>query len=83
MTLWYEGILAGGTLIVVIQSRLWLSREDTAFKEGEFYMLVASTLLGMNMMMSAGHFLMFFLGLETLLCPENSPRLSRGGCPYM
>jgi len=64
-----KAILAGGTLIVVIQSRLWLSREDTSFKEGEFYMLVASTLLGMNMMMSAGHFLMFFLGLEMASVP--------------
>ena len=62
-------ILAAGTLIVVIQSRQWLSRPDTAFKEGEFYMLVASTLLGMNMMMSAGHFLMFFLGLEMASVP--------------
>ena len=64
-----KAILAGGTLVVVIQSRLWLSREDTSFKEGEFYMLVASTLLGMNMMMSAGHFLMFFLGLEMASVP--------------
>lgn len=62
-------ILAGGTLIVLIQSHLWLSRKDTAFKEGEFYMLVISTLLGMNMMMSAGHFLMFFLGLEMASVP--------------
>lgn len=62
-------ILAAGTLIVVIQSRKWLSRPDTSFKEGEFYMLVVSTLLGMNMMMSAGHFLMFFLGLEMASVP--------------
>ncbi|MDD7258421.1 MAG: NADH-quinone oxidoreductase subunit N [Prevotellaceae bacterium] len=62
-------ILAGGTLIVVIQSKKWLSRPDTSFKEGEFYMLVAATLLGMNMMMSAGHFLMFFLGLEMASVP--------------
>ncbi|MBQ5605595.1 MAG: NADH-quinone oxidoreductase subunit N [Prevotella sp.] len=64
-----KAILAAGTLIVVIQSRLWLSREDTRFKEGEFYMLVVSTLLGMNMMMSSGHFLMFFLGLEMASVP--------------
>jgi len=62
-------ILAAGTLIVVVQSRKWLSRPDTSFKEGEFYMLVASTLLGMNMMMSSGHFLMFFLGLEMASVP--------------
>ncbi len=62
-------ILAAGTLIVLIQARKWLSREDTARREGEFYMLVISTLLGMNMMMSAGHFLMFFLGLEMASVP--------------
>src|SRR3712207_8896351 len=43
-----KSILALGTLIVLIQAKEWLSREDTAFKEGEFYMLVISTLLGMN-----------------------------------
>lgn len=62
-------ILAAGTFIVLIQSRKWLSRQDTSFKEGEFYMLTVSTLLGMNMMMSAGHFLMFFLGLEMASVP--------------
>ncbi len=62
-------ILAAGTLIVLIQSRKWMSRPDTSFKEGEFYMLVISTLLGMNMMMSAGHFLTFFLGLEMASVP--------------
>lgn len=62
-------ILAAGTLIVLIQSRKWLSRPNTSFKEGEFYMLTVSTLLGMNMMMSAGHFLMFFLGLEMASVP--------------
>lgn len=62
-------ILAAGTLIVLIQSRNWLSRPDTGFKEGEFYALVVSTLLGMNMMMSSGHFLLFFIGLELASVP--------------
>lgn len=62
-------ILAAGTLIVLIQSRLWLSRPEQQDKQGEFYMLVISTLLGMNMMMSAGHFLMFFLALEMASIP--------------
>ena len=64
-----KAILAAGTLVVLIQSRKWLSRPDTSFKEGEFYMLVVSTLLGMNMMMSSGHFLMFYLGLEMASVP--------------
>ena len=62
-------ILAFGTLIVLIQSREWLRRPDTFFKEGEFYVLVVSTLLGMNMMVSANHFLLFFLGLEMASVP--------------
>lgn len=62
-------ILALGALIVLIQSREWMSRPDTSFKEGEFYVLVISTLLGMNMMVSANHFLLFYLGLEMASIP--------------
>ena len=66
-------ILGVGTVIVLIQSRKWITESlvngQNGHKEGEFYMLVISTLLGMNMMMSAGHFLMFFLGLEMASVP--------------
>ena len=62
-------ILAFSALIVLIQSREWLQRPDTHFKEGEFYELVVATLLGMNMMVSANHFLLFFLGLEMASVP--------------
>lgn len=62
-------ILALGTFIVVLQSREWMLRADTSFKEGEFYILTIATLLGMNMMVSANHFLMFFLGLEMASVP--------------
>lgn len=62
-------ILAFSVLIVCIQSREWLQRPDTNFKEGEFYELVIATLLGMNMMVSANHFLLFFLGLEMASVP--------------
>ena len=62
-------ILAFGTLIVLIQSREWMRRPDTFFKEGEFYILTLSTLLGMNFMVSANHFLLFFLGLELASVP--------------
>ena len=62
-------ILAFSVLIVFVQSREWLQREDTNFKEGEFYELVLATLLGMNMMVSANHFLHFFLGLEMASVP--------------
>ena len=40
-----------------------------SIKQGEFYILTLSTLLGMYFMISAGHFLMFFIGLETASIP--------------
>ncbi|MDY6206924.1 MAG: NADH-quinone oxidoreductase subunit N [Prevotella sp.] len=64
-----KSILLAGTVIVVLMSRQWLSRPDSRAREGEFYMLVVSTLLGMFTMMSSGHFLMFFLGLEMASVP--------------
>ena len=60
-------ILAFGTLIVLIMAQSWLKTAKRL--EGEFYMLVISTLLGMYVMMSSGNFLLFFLGLEMASVP--------------
>ena len=62
-------ILNIGTLIIFMQATTWLKREDTNFKQGEYYVLTLSTLLGMYFMLSAGHFIMFFIGLETASIP--------------
>ena len=64
-----KSILSIGTLIVFLMAHEWLKRPDTVIKQGEFYMLTLSTLLGMYFMISAGHFLMFFIGLETASIP--------------
>lgn len=64
-----KSILNIGTLIVFLMAHEWMAREDTAHKQGEFYVLTLSTLLGMYFMISAGHFLMFFIGLETASIP--------------
>lgn len=64
-----KAILSGGTLLVVIMARQWIGREEGRAREGEFYMLVVSTLQGMFVMMSSGHFLLFFLGLEMASVP--------------
>ena len=61
-------ILSVGTLIVLIMAEPWLKNEVKK-NEGEFYMLVLSTLLGMFIMTSSGNFLMFFLGLEMASVP--------------
>ena len=60
-------ILTVGTVIVLIMSQEWLKTNRKY--EGEYYMLILSTLLGMYVMMSSGHFLMFFLGLEMASVP--------------
>jgi len=62
-------ILTAGAFIVVVMAQSWIERADVMRKEGEFYELVISTLLGMYMMISSGHFLMFFLGLEMASVP--------------
>ena len=64
-----KSILSVGTLIVFLMAHEWMRRPDTAIKQGEFYVLTLSTLLGMYFMISAGHFLMFFIGLETASIP--------------
>ena len=61
-------VLTLGTFIVVVMSQSWINNNATKLS-GEFYILVISTLLGMYMMMSSGHFLMFFLGLEMASVP--------------
>ena len=61
-------ILSIGTVIVLIMAEPWLKNEASRH-EGEFYLLVLSTLLGMFIMVSSGNFLLFFLGLETASVP--------------
>lgn len=64
-----KSILSLGTILVFMQSNDWLKRTDTRHKTGEYYVLTLSTLIGMYFMVSAGHFLLFFLGLELASVP--------------
>lgn len=64
-----KGILAAGAFVVCLQANTWLRREDTRHKQGEFYILTLSTLLGMYFMIGAGNFLLFFIGLELASVP--------------
>lgn len=66
----FKNILNIGVLIILLQSADWL--EDKVVKEGrgsEFFILMFSSLLGMYFMISAGDFLMFYLGLELSTLP--------------
>lgn len=64
-----KNILNIGVLIIFIQSVTWLSKDDNHERISEYYMLIISTLIGMNFMISAGHFLMFYIGLELATIP--------------
>lgn len=64
-----KNILNIGALIVLIQSVTWLNKEENYDKTSEYFILLISTLVGMNFMISSGHFLMFYLGLELATIP--------------
>lgn len=64
-----KSILSIGTVITFLMAHKWLSREENLVKQGEFYLITLFTLLGMYFMISSGHFLMFFIGLETASIP--------------
>ena len=68
-TLLMKNILNIGALLVFIQSVTWLGKEENSEKISEYFILLISTLMGMNFMISAGHFLMFYIGLELATIP--------------
>jgi NADH-quinone oxidoreductase subunit N len=64
-----KNILNIGVLIIFIQSHNWLGTEENKSKVSEFFLLILSTLIGMNFMISSGDFLMFYIGLELATIP--------------
>lgn len=62
-------ILNVGTLIILMQAYNWINSEASLIRRGEFYIILFTSLLGMYFMISAGNFLMFFIGLETASIP--------------
>ncbi len=62
-------VLNVGTLIVLLQSISWSDTPDVKVRKGEYFELLLITLFGMYLMVSAGHFLLFFIGLETASLP--------------
>lgn len=66
----FKSILNVGVFIVLLQSADWL--EEKIFNQGrgtEFFLLMFSSLIGMYFMISAGDFLMFYIGLELSTLP--------------
>lgn len=64
-----KGILNIGVVIVLLQSIKWANGESMLMRRGEFYELLLVTLFGMYLMISARHFLVFIIGLESASLP--------------
>ena len=66
----FKIILNVGVLLILLQSASWLhdKLQDTT-KIGEFYIILFSSLLGIYFMVSSGHFLILYMGLELSVLP--------------
>ena len=64
-----KNILNIGSFIVLLQAVKWANSEFVSIRRGEFYELILLTLFGMYLMISARHFLLFVIGLETASLP--------------
>jgi NADH-quinone oxidoreductase subunit N len=64
-----KSILNVATLIIFLQSKHLFESIKMKSQQGEYYFLTLSTLLGMYLMISSGHLLLFFIGLETASIP--------------
>ncbi|MDR3219209.1 MAG: NADH-quinone oxidoreductase subunit N [Dysgonamonadaceae bacterium] len=69
LTVLMKNILNIATLLVFLQSYTWLNSEGTRHKAGEFFTIALVTLLGMYLMVSAGNFMMLYIGMETASLP--------------
>ncbi len=66
----FKAILAFGVFMILLQSVAWLKEKLLPYDfVAEFFILIFSSLLGLNFMVSAGDFLMFYLGLELSTMP--------------
>jgi NADH-quinone oxidoreductase subunit N len=64
-----KNILNIGVFIFFLQSVDWIKKPENSQKISEYFILIVATLIGMNFMISAGDFLMFYIGLETASIP--------------
>ncbi len=64
-----KNILNVGVVLVLLQAVKWTNSDFVSVRRGEFYELTLLTLFGMFLMISARHFLLFVIGLETASLP--------------
>ncbi|MDO4334997.1 MAG: NADH-quinone oxidoreductase subunit N [Bacteroidales bacterium] len=62
-------ILNLGAFLVILQSFAWADNAEMETRKGEYYELLLATLFGMYLMVSARHFLLFVIGIESASLP--------------
>lgn len=80
----FKNVLNVGVFVVLLQAADWIKEKLVTENKGtEFFLLLFASLLGMYFMISAGDFLMFYIGLELSTIPvaalaafETSKRIS-------
>ncbi len=66
----FKNILNVGVLLILMISVSWVNKKMLPInKVSEYYVLMVSSLLGMFFMISAGNFLMLYIGLELATLP--------------
>lgn len=69
MTILMKNILNVAVLFTFLQAGKWLDSEEQRIRKGEFYVITLSTLLGMFVMISAGNFMLLYIGIELASLP--------------
>ncbi len=66
----FKNVLNVGVFIILLQSASWLhDKLSDSTKMAEFYIVLFSSLMGISFMVSAGHFLILYMGLELSVLP--------------
>ncbi len=69
MTDFMKDILNIAVLLIFLQSTGYLSKPENSWKITEFFVVIMFVLIGMDFMISAGDFVIFYVGLETASLP--------------
>lgn len=67
-----KNILNVAILIILLKTFGWLSRQKDTRDARDFYVLIFLSLLGIYLMLSAGHFLVLYLGIELAALPVSA-----------
>lgn len=69
LTSFMKNLLNIATFLVFLQTYRWLEQKEIKERRFEYFLISLITLLGMYLMISAGNFMMLYIGMETASLP--------------